>query len=126
MPRCKRAVPTFIYWLIDTRTEPGRPFYCGKTIRKVEYRLKSHLHTAAARPNRALSVRLFECGESIRVQTMEVVPIDGDWAARERHWIAVLRGSFPEAVNIARGGEGAPGNIHTPEWRAFMSNAMKG
>lgn len=123
MPRQKILQPTLIYWLVDTRT--NTPFYCGKTIKSIPFRLRGHFQTARMYPLRRISVRLLDCKDSVRVQIMETVPAGGDWAERERRWIKILRHSFP-AVNVSDGGDGTPGNIPTAETRAKMSAARKG
>jgi hypothetical protein len=57
---------------------------------------------------------------------METVLADGDWRARERHWIHTIRLFYPGGANLSDGGEGTPGAVHTPEARAKMSAVRKG
>lgn len=125
MPRVPNTRDTLIYWLIDTRFEDV-PFYCGKTVRTLQRRLSDHRATALRNPNRAISQRLNACGENIRVHLVEVVPAGHDWVAVEKHWIRTLRFSFPGGANVADGGQGAPGNVHTAEARAKMRFAKLG
>jgi len=110
--RQKNTKDTFIYWLVDTRT--NTPFYCGKTVDKPERRLRNHI-SDANRYDRPICRRLRECAGNIRVQIMEIVPVDGDWVAREKRWIEILRFSFPDNANIADGGQGVPGFIQSAE-----------
>lgn len=109
--------PTLIYWLIDTRT--NQPFYCGKTVNSAHQRRLNHKYEAA-KGTRKIHARVRECGEHFRIQVMEKVPYDGDWIAREKHWIYLLRGSFPDNCNSADGGAGAPGRIVTEEQKAHL------
>lgn len=114
--------PTLIYWLIDTRT--NQPFYCGKTVNPAHQRLANHKYEAA-HGTRKVHARVRDCGESIRLQVMETVPIEISWSAREKHWIYLLRGSFPDNCNTADGGAGTPGRILSAESRAKISAASK-
>ena len=123
MPRRKFEGITYIYWLIDVRT--GDPFYCGKTVRKPAYRLGAHFNTASRRFDRALSHKLRECSDNVAIQVIDVVPVNGDWAKAEREWIAFTHLVFSQCVNVARGGEGAPGNIHSQEWKDAQSKRMR-
>lgn len=122
MPRRKNTRPTIIYWLLDTRPEIiakgwliGEPFYCGKTVDTTERRLHGHRADAATRPFGKVSARILECGDFVRIETMEIVPPDQDWCERERHWISVIRFSFPDSVNVSDGGSRSPGWVPTAE-----------
>jgi hypothetical protein len=110
--------PTSIYWLVDTRTNV--PFYCGKTVLPLQKRLICHLYEAA-QGTRRVHAKVRECGGHLRIHLMETVPTDGDWGAREKRWIFLLRETNPEACNTANGGAGAPGRIVSEETRAKMS-----
>lgn len=57
---------------------------------------------------------------------MDVVPIGGDWADRERVWVAKLRTINPSCLNVSNGGDGAPGHIKSDETKALMSRKMMG
>lgn len=122
--RRKNERPTVIYWLVDTRT--NTPFYCGKTVQSVEQRLEQHRIAALRYPSRLISHFISGCGEHIRIEIMEIVPADKDWCERERHWIKILRFSFPNNANTSDGGEGAPGVIATAETRAKLSAVHTG
>lgn len=123
---------TLIYWILDTRPEKltvwpfGEPFYCGKTVRTPEKRLRQHKHTARTHPDRDTSRRIVECGEHLTMRTMEMVRSGDDWVAREMHWIKILRFSFG-ATNISEGsGGGRPGYDPSIETRAKLSASRKG
>lgn len=132
MPRVPNTRPTIVYWLIDMRPETlvehpqGHPFYCGKTVRDIPYRLRKHRTYARRKPNRLVSVWLNQCGEYMRVQVMETVPANGDWIARERWWIYTIRTFWPGGANVSAGGTGVPGYVHSAESRAKMSASMRG
>jgi hypothetical protein len=125
VPRRPNIRPTFIYWLYDTRT--GIPFYCGKTVIKLEYRLNNHFSNSLRYPTRPVSARLFEYGEgNVRIDLIETVPIGEDWAARERHWIAELRRINPSCANVSNGGDGAPGHVKSQATKELMRDKMLG
>lgn len=124
MPRRPNTLPTKIYWLVDTRT--GVPFYCGKTIHGTDDRFSDHRYTATKFPKRPISRALLDCGENVRIDLMEVVPIDADWVQRECHWIATLRLINPQCVNVSAGGSGVAGLVHSPETRAKIRAAQLG
>jgi hypothetical protein len=88
--------------------------------------LYEHRDTAQRFPNRATSKRLLECGEHVQIVVMETVPINGDWRERERHWISLLRYSFPGGTNVSDGGDGVPGLVHSEATRAKISATKKG
>lgn len=133
MPRHPNHKTTNVYWLFDVRPETaaaagpeGRPFYCGKSVHSVTERLSDHRYTATKFPRRKLSRILTECGEFVRVQIMEIVPVGEDWAARERYWISTLRLLYPGCVNVSNGGDGVPGMIMSDETRAKIRLARIG
>lgn len=124
MRRRKNTRLTFIYWLVDTRT--GVPFYCGKTVLTPKHRLLTHRYDARKGTTR-VNIKVRECGEHVRIDTVEVVPVGGDWGSREKHWIAVLREQHPaEYCNTVNGGAGCPGRIPTAEQREKMSAWQQG
>lgn len=123
MARRPNTRPTLIYWLVDTRT--GIPFYCGKTVLSLCKRLVCHRYEAT-NGERRVHVKVRECGEHISIHEMESVPPDGDWVAREKRWIYILRETHPDICNTADGGAGAPGRIVSDETRAKLSEIFKG
>jgi hypothetical protein len=132
MPRIPNTRPTLIYWLFDTRPETliewpnGRPFYCGKTVLRPSARFDKHRSDAKRCPVRAISKRLIECGQHVRLQIMETVSPNADWSARERYWILTLRTLYSGAVNITEGGQGSAGYIPSLETRAKRSASLRG
>lgn len=134
MPRRRNTKPTFIYWLVDMRPEiiasgyaGGYPFYCGKTVKRPVLRLYGHFGSARRSPLRPISVRLNRCTDQfVRMIVVEMVPYTIDWSDRERHWIRLLRFSFPDNVNVADGGSGAPGLVLSAERRAAISAFQRG
>lgn len=125
MARRPNTRPTLIYWLIDSVS--GEPFYCGKTVMTLERRLKCHFEEAKRVARRPVSTRLNLLGEgNVRITLMETVPLDGDWCQREQRWIELLRHSYPNAVNVCKGGSGAPGNIASEATRDRMRLAQIG
>lgn len=124
MPRQPNTRPTSVYWLFDTRT--NAPFYCGKTVYRLNDRLAQHRCAMETSPHRKISKRLRECGPHVGIQLMETVAIGADWAERERHWIRILREAFPGCANISNGGDGPAGLIHSEQTKAKLRNALKG
>lgn len=130
MPRQKNTKPTNIYWLYDMRPETiaggyqnGKPFYCGKTVQKPERRLRRHHYS----PSGDAGPRILECGAFIRISITEIVPADQDWCARERFWIHTMRLLWPGCcLNLTDGGDGAPGYVHTAEFRAKRRAEYRG
>lgn len=130
MPRQKNTKPTFVYWLFDMRSDKidsiapgwGEPFYAGKTVSDPDKRLYGHRSDAVIKPFGKVSSRIVECGDFIRIQTMEIVSADQDWCERERYWISTGQSLYPgKFVNVSAGGTGTPGIIQTPEWRANIT-----
>lgn len=124
MPRRPNTLPTSIYWLYDMRVETvalgyptGFPFYCGKTVHGVGERLSDHRYTATKFPKRKLSRMLVTCGEFVRTEVKEIVPVEGKWADRERSWIRTLRHINSNCCNVSNGGDGPAGMIHSAETR---------
>lgn len=95
----------------------GCPFYCGKTVASPEYRLATHRWGARKYPSRPHSIRIARCGEHLTMRIIEIVPAEDDWCARERWWIYTIRLLYPGGTNIGTGGEGAPGFVHSAEFR---------
>jgi len=115
--------PTVIYWLVDART--GVPFYCGKTVLEPAQRLYAHRQEArtGARPVHA---KVRECGEHVRMDRVDTVPVGGNWVDREKFWIRVLRAVNTNCCNVADGGAGTPGRIVSTESREKMSAWQRG
>lgn len=120
MVRRSNTRPTLIYWLIDTRTNV--PFYCGKTVRTPAQRFDGHKHDATS-GERPVNRKIRECGSHVKMHVMETVPLGGDWVAREKRWIWLLRGINPDACNVSDGGTGVPGWVPSAETRSKISAA---
>lgn len=131
MPRVPNTRSTSVYWLYDVRPTTlldyprGRPFYCGKTVYDLETRLAQHQSIARRNKKRLISTWLNDCGEHVRIRSMELVPVDCDWAERERYWIRTLRTLYPGGANVTEGGQGSPGNVHTDIAKAKMAAAAR-
>lgn len=123
MIRRKETRPTSIYWLVDNRHSV--PFYCGKTVLSLDHRLACHKREAA-KGTRRVHVKMRDCGNSVSIHQVELVPIEGDWSVREKRWIFLLRHMNPDCCNTADGGAGATGRIVTAEQRAVLSAMFKG
>lgn len=126
MSKRQETRPTYIYLLVDCRPDVlasgwpcGEPFYCGKTVQKLSYRLVDHLYLAATDLNskRPLLSRIRECGDYIKIICIDVVPQADDWRDRERKWIAWCRATYPNMVNVSAGGEGVLGLTHSEKTR---------
>lgn len=131
MPRRLEMRPTTIYWLEDCRPETlrrwpnGKPFYCGKTVHSPEKRFEQHRYQATISPHKKMSKHILACEPHIRVRTMEVVPPNGNWEEREKWWIYTLRLLWPQCFNVASGGQGASGTIHSRQARANMKRGQR-
>lgn len=131
MTRRLEIRPTTIYWLEDHRPETlrrwpnGKPFYCGKTVFSPQKRFEQHRYQASMSPNRNLSKRILACDIHVRVRTMEVVPVGADWEARERWWIYTLRLLWSDCLNVASGGQGSSGTIHSRQSRSNMRRGQR-
>ncbi len=133
VPRRSNDRPTLIYWLLDMRPETiaagwhsGKPFYCGKTVEGLQVRMIGHRFNARRWPNRANSKIVTECGEHVRILLMETVPPGGNWAEKEKRWIALLRFSFPGATNVSDGGDGCPGMVMSEETKRKIGDGNRG
>jgi hypothetical protein len=132
MPRRPNARPTLIYWLFDMRLQAivqcprGRPFYCGKTVFEPHVRLNQHRAAANKHRHRPVAKWINSCGDFVRIQVMESVPITADWVEREKHFIATLRFLYPGGANVTEGGQGTTGNIMSMETRAKIGLSKVG
>lgn len=138
------AAETCIYGLVDPRTNAIR--YVGKTNRP-RARLRAHIAAVDRKPchKSAWIKSLLALEIEPTLVILEEIPPGGDWAARERDWIAAL----PNLTNQTAGGEGtlgrtlsaetrekirakalerepAHGRVATPEQRAAQAAKMRG
>ncbi len=116
--------PTYIYVLIDPRDGESR--YVGKTVLKLQYRLTSHLRTKENNYRGYWIQSLIQQGIEPVIKLIETVPVGGDWAEREKYWIAYYRSIGANLTNATDGGEGVTGLRHTNESRAKISRAELG
>lgn len=109
--------PTAIYALCER--DSMAPRYVGKTVQYIIDRFKAHKRDVARggqRPvQRWLRKRLPVGGAALLL--LEHVPPNGDWAARERHWIETFRQQGHALLNLTLGGEGLAGHVFTKEHR---------
>lgn len=108
----KRAdASTAIYALCE---EDGTPRYVGKTDYYLHVRHKAHISDSRRSPrlpvHRWLAKRAGQ-GKRLAIRLIEYVPAGGDWAARERHWIAQYREQGADLLNLTLGGEGQSGHV---------------
>ena len=105
----------------------GEVRYVGKTVQYLIERRKAHLRECEIkghRPiNRWLAKRRANGGFATRL--IEHVPPRGDWAARERHWIAFYRARGDRLLNLTDGGDGLPGHKFTAEHKAKIAAAHR-
>lgn len=86
-------------------------------------RLRVHLRVAGKPHHRGQWIgKLRRYGLRPRIQLVQTVPL-GCWETAERYWIGYFRGAGCDLVNGTDGGQGTPGQRHTPEARAKMSAA---
>lgn len=133
MPRRINSRATAIYWLIDRRPETiakgwsdGCPFYCGKTVYDLEWRLKQHKFSIKRKPDREISKALIRCGDHVSIELIELVPVSESWVQREQHWIAFGRAFYPYMANTVNGGQGALGLVISADTKAKISKANTG
>lgn len=109
--------PTFIYGLIDPRTQEIR--YVGKSVLSPARRLAVHLWRAKTAPHKRHSMAwllsLHREGVAAIVETLEEVPPNGDWVEAEQFWISSLRLAGARLCNHTAGGEGQTGYKQPPE-----------
>lgn len=101
---------TAIYALCE---QDHSPRYVGKTDYYLHVRHKAHI-SASRRPrlpvHRWIAKRALR-GDRLVIRLLEYVPSGGDWAARERHWIAQYREMGAPLLNLTDGGEGQSGHV---------------
>jgi hypothetical protein len=94
-----------IYGLYDPRERPTRIRYVGYTSNTLANRLAAHIKEAKYKKNvnthRLHWLRKL-AAEGVRPEIILLERVEGEWQARERHWIAALAAD----VNSTAGGEG--------------------
>lgn len=89
---------TTIYWLLDARTAPPTPFYCGRSnVLTTAEAIRLHWQRRPAPSERRLPVvrKVKECGRNIDVLIVERVPAHAADYPRWYRWMDVLRTHFP-------------------------------
>lgn len=103
--------PTFIYGLIDPRTQELR--YIGKTVLPIAKRLTNHVWNARRGENKRHCLswifELLASGGHPEYVIFEEIPIGGDWVEAEQFWIAYFRMLGADLCNHTIGGEGQLG-----------------
>lgn len=107
----------------------GEVRYVGKTIRTPWHRVRAHSY-AAMKPNPRLPVsrwlkKHMAAGNPFHIKHLERIPPGGDWALRERYWIAKYREAGANLLNLTDGGEGLHGLPMAPEHKAKIALALK-
>lgn len=104
---------TFIYVLLDPITKEVR--YVGKTTNPAR-RMCAHRCPCRATYHTLCWLKsLRKYGLDPVMDIVEVIPPDGNWADREKFWIAAYRKAGANLTNLTIGGEGVPGNKQSPE-----------
>jgi uncharacterized DUF497 family protein len=109
------ATEATIYVLADALT--GEVRYCGKTVRALEARRKSHLSSARRCPDRHISRWINSIGGLISARVIETVYFRSSDIVEqrnclndaERRWIAKLRAAGVRLTNATDGGDGKHG-----------------
>lgn len=131
---------TYIYILKDPRDPAVK--YVGKTIHRIS-RAKSHRSPNGESHCARWLKRLRSHGLQAIFEVIEAVPCGGDWASRERFWIADYKLRGAELCNMSAGGEGTfgprlsaeakerlrqrfLGRPIPPEQRALISKSLTG
>jgi hypothetical protein len=112
---------TFIYALIDPRTEAVR--YVGKAD-DPQKRLHGHLLCRGVGHKQSWLKNLRAAGLAPVLGVLEECAQDV-WQDRERHWIAAYREAGAPLTNRTAGGDGRLGDKATADSRALMSESRK-
>lgn len=116
-----------IYVLTDPTTEEAR--YVGKTIKRLQDRLRIHLWAArnGRRDHRSNWIRqLLSQGREPAIIEVDRISSHDDWAALERYWIHHLRQIGASLTNHTEGGEGWHGHRHSEESKRKIAAAHRG
>jgi hypothetical protein len=116
---------TTIYALIDPLT--GHVRYVGKTIGKINKRLREHINYArnGAQTHCASWIRSV-LERELRPEIIELEVTEYDWREAEQFWIANMRFIGCDLTNHAIGGDGCGGYQHTEEAKQRIGAAGKG
>jgi len=112
--------PTSIYICCDPVTH--EPRYVGKTVRKVEHRIRNHV----SRSFNTHASRWFNKVKNPYYFVVEIVPPGGDWIEAEQFWIAYMKSLGARLTNMTVGGEGLTGRDMPEEVREKIGAANRG
>jgi hypothetical protein len=114
---------TSIYVLRDPRTNEVR--YVGKTVKSLRARLSGHLYCAKTK-NTYRDRWVMSLLDAGIVPAIEAIELAGEnWADRESYWIAHFRQLGARLANHTDGGEGAPGHVHTEQFKAEQAERTR-
>jgi hypothetical protein len=104
------------------------PRYVGKTVHYLHERHKAHIRDA--KKGNRLPVHYWlrkkiAAGERLCIHLLENVADGADWQERERHWIAEMRRSGADLLNLTSGGEGLHGHRFSDEHRAKIAARLR-
>lgn len=113
-----------IYALLDPETQAIR--YVGKTSQPLRTRVRAHINRAQGQKQ----IRSAKWIADLRAKSLEPVAIvleqtQADWEAAERFWIASLRATGTDLLNMTAGGSATPGLRLSPEAKAKVSAAAR-
>lgn len=116
---------TAIYALVEWPSQAPR--YVGKTTQYIVDRRKAHIREAQRGGTRPVHYWLRKrlASGCVAIKLIEHVPSNGDWAARERYWIARYRAEGHDLLNLTSGGEGLAGHRFTDDHRAKIAAALR-
>lgn len=100
--------------------------YVGKTVQFPWHRVRAHITTARNRPRLPVHWWLRKhADEPYHIRHLERVPVGGDWATRERYWIAKFRADGCNLLNMTDGGEGLSGLRRSDEHKRKIADALR-
>ena len=105
----------------------GEVRYVGKTSNYLVERRKQHLSPSNLKKHRPICrwLKKRRAGDGFVTRLIEYVPQSGDWAARERYWIAHYRKEGHRLLNLTDGGEGRQGQEFSAESKRKIAEALK-
>lgn len=116
-----------IYILSHPVTKEVR--YVGKTIKRLNDRLKIHIWAAQRnnKTHRCNWIRsLLADGMEPIISPIEIMPDSPIWAERGQYWIAKYKADGARLTNATAGGEGMHGLTHTDQAKEKIGAAHKG
>ncbi len=116
-----------VYAMVDPRS--GAVRYIGCTVHELRDRLRHHYKRLIPYPNRPVCkwlAELRQAGLRPTMQSLQVIPADGDWQEAEKAYIKTFRSEGADLTNLADGGIGVRGVAFTEERKAHLSAKFKG